>query len=265
MFAGGRSNATRCTPAGGGSQRAPFDRRPHRRTDGITPATETRLPPLTPTFQPTRNQGTLADTAGVILHMSKSSKRAQAETPPTDNCKRERIRELGGGSDAIFEKGSRRKYTVAEIIAALEESAGVKSVAARRLGCSRSTLAQYAAEHPEIDKAVLAIREDFKDHVEGRLFKAIAADNLSAILFFLKTQAKDRGYSERTEVTTPPRQPIEVQTTFDWSRLEQQELRLIAALAMRARGKKDVNDDMLVAQGLLPPWPSSKPDRSVTQ
>ena len=39
------------------------------------------------------------------------------------------------------------------------------------------------------------------DVTEGRLYQEINAGNITAIIFFLKTQAKHRGYVERQEFT----------------------------------------------------------------
>ncbi len=42
-------------------------------------------------------------------------------------------------------------------------------------------------------------RESSIDLAESKLIEAIKAGNLTAIIFFLKTQGKSRGYSERSE------------------------------------------------------------------
>ena len=42
-------------------------------------------------------------------------------------------------------------------------------------------------------------RENTLDFVESKLMKAIDDGNLTAIIFFLKTRGKSRGYSERSE------------------------------------------------------------------
>ena len=42
-------------------------------------------------------------------------------------------------------------------------------------------------------------REDTLDFVESKLMKAIDDGNVTAMIFFLKTRGKSRGYSERSE------------------------------------------------------------------
>ena len=44
-----------------------------------------------------------------------------------------------------------------------------------------------------------AARETAIDHVESKLMGAIDDGNVTAIIFFLKTQGKSRGYTERSE------------------------------------------------------------------
>ena len=42
-------------------------------------------------------------------------------------------------------------------------------------------------------------REGLKDFAEGKLMQQIDGGNITAIIFYLKTQAKDRGYIEKVE------------------------------------------------------------------
>ena len=55
-------------------------------------------------------------------------------------------------------------------------------------------------DHEWFAKEVENIKEDTKDFVEGKLMQNISAGKEASIFFYLKTQAKDRGYIERTEV-----------------------------------------------------------------
>ncbi len=88
-----------------------------------------------------------------------------------------------------------------EYATAVTEAQGLISVAARRLGVDRSAIYQAAKKHPEIQKAIEDARERTTDLAEGKLFQKINEGDNTAILFYLKTQAKKRGYVERQEVT----------------------------------------------------------------
>jgi len=57
------------------------------------------------------------------------------------------------------------------------------------------------------------IRDIAIDYVEGKLMKHIKQDNLTAIIFYLKTQGKSRGYVETIEnkhVGQPPAFSVEI-------------------------------------------------------
>ena len=53
---------------------------------------------------------------------------------------------------------------------------------------------------PEFKEACLQAKEIILDEVEGALFGAIKKGNVTAMIFFLKTQGKKRGYVENPAV-----------------------------------------------------------------
>lgn len=93
-----------------------------------------------------------------------------------------------------------RKFTVKEVIDALIEKEGFVGNAAILLGCSPSTLYNYRDRYPSVAETLEAIREKRHDKVEGKLMELIEQGNVTAILFYLKCQCKNRGYVERTDV-----------------------------------------------------------------
>ena len=88
-----------------------------------------------------------------------------------------------------------------DYIAAIHNSRGLLTHAADALGVTRGAIYQAAKKHPEIQKAIEDARERTTDLAEGKLFQKINEGDNTAILFYLKTQAKKRGYVERQEVT----------------------------------------------------------------
>lgn len=94
----------------------------------------------------------------------------------------------------------KRQHTSQRIIKAVKETKGLLTAAAPRAGVSYRTISRYANEFPSVKKAIIEAKEEMKDFAENQLHKAIKDSNLTAILFYLKTQAKDRGYIEKTEV-----------------------------------------------------------------
>ncbi len=103
-----------------------------------------------------------------------------------------------------------RQYTAQEMIDAIHEARGFLTVAADKLGCSRRTVYRYMRDYPTVQEALDDTREKRHDFVEGKLMAAINNDNIAAIIFYLKTQCKQRGYIERHEHTGAEGGPIVV-------------------------------------------------------
>lgn len=92
------------------------------------------------------------------------------------------------------------RFTKDDFMKAIPGSNGVISVVAGRVGCSRRTVYNAINGDPEIKQALYDAREELKDMAESVLFTMIKERNITALIFYLKTQARDRGYVERQEV-----------------------------------------------------------------
>lgn len=103
---------------------------------------------------------------------------------------------------------SQPKYRPESVIAALEASRGMVATAARALGCSRNTIAAYAKRHAAVREALEDQRELMTDAAEGKLYDRIGAGDAWAVCFYLKTQGKERGYVERSELTGKDGAPL---------------------------------------------------------
>jgi hypothetical protein len=88
-----------------------------------------------------------------------------------------------------------------DYINAIHKSRGLLTAAADALGCTRGAIYEAAKKHPEIQRAIEEARERTTDVAEGKLFQKINEGDNTAIIFYLKTQGKKRGYVERQEVT----------------------------------------------------------------
>jgi len=95
------------------------------------------------------------------------------------------------------------------MIDAIQDAKGILTVAARKLGCSRTTVYRYMTRYPTIKDAYEEANESNIDFVETKLMEQIGKGNITAIIFFLKTKAKHRGYIERQEVTGTDGKDIE--------------------------------------------------------
>jgi hypothetical protein len=107
---------------------------------------------------------------------------------------------------------SRRKIPSKQaLIEALREADGNMASVARKFNCHRSLVWQYVDGDPKLRELTEELTETFIDIAESELFKQIREGNTAAIIFFLKTKARHRGYSERLELIPLNRQDIEVE------------------------------------------------------
>lgn len=109
------------------------------------------------------------------------------------------------------------KYDPAKVIELIERHKGNLSSVAKSLKCSRTTIQTYAREFPDVNEALHTARESITDVAESKLYSAIQKGELTAIIFYLKTQGRARGYVEK-----------QVNLNVDMSTLSDDELRAIA-------------------------------------
>lgn len=117
------------------------------------------------------------------------------------------------------------------MIEALQKSLGVVKTACEVVGISRQTHYRWLEEDPDYKQATEDIGEEAIDFVESQLFVKISGITVAsgtdeegkpkvytvppsdaAIIFYLKTKGKKRGYIERTEVAGVPDQPLSMKT-----------------------------------------------------
>lgn len=101
-----------------------------------------------------------------------------------------------------------------EILEALEKYNGIVSTACNNIGLARSTYYTWYNSDPEFKEAVDAIQEVAIDFVESKLMEKINGVRIAgakgeiydvppsdtAIIFYLKTKGKKRGYVEKSEI-----------------------------------------------------------------
>jgi hypothetical protein len=86
------------------------------------------------------------------------------------------------------------------MVAALEKSLGVVSVACRNVDISRMTHYEWYKNDPEYKMAVDSLKDVALDFAESALHKQISNGNPTSTIFYLKTKGKARGYTEKQEV-----------------------------------------------------------------
>ncbi len=114
----------------------------------------------------------------------------------------------GNGTNGLSKK---REETCARCIKAIGESNGLLTLAAARAGIGLTTLKRYVAEFPSVHQAVIDAKCKMVDFAESKLYQKIKDGDNACLIFYLKCQAKDRGYVERQEVSGPDGGPMRVE------------------------------------------------------
>ncbi len=96
---------------------------------------------------------------------------------------------------------AKQRYTAEQVIEALRGTMGIKSAAARRLGCHWTTVDRYIKRYPTIARAYEEERQSIVDLAEVKLVERLKDGDGAMIRFVLATLGKDRGYVERRELT----------------------------------------------------------------
>lgn len=99
----------------------------------------------------------------------------------------------------VVKKPGKARHTKEEYIRALVEARGLVTVAADRLQVTPWAVYKYMDNHPDVKRAQVEAQERLKDFAEAKLYQQISEGNTTATIFFLKTQARNRGYVEKVE------------------------------------------------------------------
>jgi hypothetical protein len=126
---------------------------------------------------------------------------------------------------------NRTEQSKKALLDALEKSLGIVTTACKAAGVGRVTYYEWLKNDPDFAAAVADLSEVTLDFAESALLKNIKEGNTTAIIFYLKTKGRGRGYIERQEIDhTTKGQPI-VQE-IDYSKLSDAALaEIIAASA----------------------------------
>jgi len=107
------------------------------------------------------------------------------------------------------------KLNIDKVKNAINEAHGNLTTAARMCGVARQQFYNFIKTHSDAQAELKQARESMIDNAESALYSAILNREAWAICFFLKTQAKHRGYVERTEYTGADGGPVGIKL-FDF-------------------------------------------------
>lgn len=122
------------------------------------------------------------------------------------------------------------------LIDAMIQSLGNVSEVCNKLNISRTTFYNYYNNDIEFKEKIDDIKNIALDFVESKLIGKIKEGDIVAILFYLKTQGKKRGYVERQETELTIQSPV----VIDWSE-PIQEVEEVKAIEIKEDNKEEEN------------------------
>lgn len=134
---------------------------------------------------------------------------------------------------------SHPKYKPEIVAEALRQSGGIASAAAIKLGCSAVTVRNYISRHDEVRQAQKDTVESTLDLAETKLMKKISEGHMTALIFYLKTQGKHRGYVEGREVSGKGGGPVITEPTMNFDKLSLADKIKLRELHMKASNNDD--------------------------
>jgi ACT domain-containing protein len=87
-----------------------------------------------------------------------------------------------------------------QLLEAMVNTLGIVSTACLNVGVSRTTYYKYYNEDEQFKGQVDDISNIAIDFAESKLFDLIKEGNIAAVIFYLKTKGKKRGYIEKQEI-----------------------------------------------------------------
>lgn len=91
------------------------------------------------------------------------------------------------------------------------ESLGIISTACKKTKITRQTFYNWCNSDGNFKQEVEQIQQEQGDFVESKLIENIKNNDTTAIIFYLKTKLKDRGYSNNVDITSNGK---DLQTNF---------------------------------------------------
>ncbi len=95
----------------------------------------------------------------------------------------------------------KQKFRVEQFLIAIPKTGGIVSTIAGRVGCSWATARKFIDTHPTVLTAYRDECETVLDMAESKLITAMNDGEIESVKWYLARKGKDRGYSERQEVT----------------------------------------------------------------
>ena len=127
----------------------------------------------------------------------------------------------------------------ADLLQALGNTSGIVSSACKAANVSRMTYYRWYNEDPEFREKADDIKELQKDFAESLILKKMKEGDTTMIIFYAKTQMKDRGYTERKEITGKDGEDLIKAKEIDIAKLSEEERDILIRLGQDILNNKE--------------------------
>lgn len=127
----------------------------------------------------------------------------------------------------------------ADLLQALANTSGIISSACKAANVSRMTYYRWYNEDPDFREKADDIKELQKDFAESLILKKMKEGDTTMIIFYAKTQMKDRGYTERKEITGKDGEDLIKGKEIDITKLSDEERKLLLRLGQDILNNKE--------------------------
>lgn len=110
-----------------------------------------------------------------------------------------------------------------DLLKALANTSGIVASACKQANISRMTYYRWYNEDPDFKEKADDIKELQKDFAESLILKKMKEGDTTMLIFYAKTQMKDRGYIERKEITGKDGEALIASKEIDLEKLSEEE------------------------------------------
>ena len=144
---------------------------------------------------------------------------------------------MANNNEATIEERVRKEKEA--FLAALDGTKGIVRPACRLTGVSASTYYRWYNEDPDFRDKVDDVKELQKDFAEALILKKIEDGDTSMLIFYAKTQMKDRGYTERRELVGKDGESLVPKQKIDLEQLTEEQREVLLSIGLDLINKKE--------------------------
>ena len=144
---------------------------------------------------------------------------------------------MANNNEATIEERVRKEKSA--FLEALDRTKGIVRPACRKAGVSRSTFYRWYDEDADFRDKVDDVKELQKDFAESLILKKIKEEDTTMLIFYAKTQMKDRGYTTRTEVVGKDGESLVPKQKIDLGQLTEEQREVLLTIGLDLVNRKE--------------------------